>query len=566
MPIDNVSRIKEKLGIVEVVSDYVKLEKAGANLKGKCPFHNEKTASFFVSPERGSYKCFGCGASGDIFTFVEQFEGVDFKGSLKILAEKAGIELVREDPKIKDKKEKLFKIMEEATLFFEKNLSENESAKNYLKERGLKKDTVKQFRIGFSKNGWTFLLDRLKEKGYSEKDIEAVGLIKKKEKGGNFYDRFRGRIMFPIFDNSGRVIAFSGRLFENNSEYEQAKYLNSPEMVLFHKSNILFGYNFAKNNIRKRGFSILVEGQMDIFMSHQAGFTNTVASSGTALTTEHLNLLKRLSDKIIMAFDSDKAGLNAANKGAGLALEMEMDVKFVEIPEGLDPADFILKDEKGWILALKNSVQIIDFNLNILLNRNLEKRVLGTKIKEIILPLISKIKSKIDQDYFVSKISAKTGIAENAIWEDLEKIEIIDDENNFEKDVVNKDKKRQEELSLKKKALREISGIYYWQKSLKKNFLDIKKIEEKLKEILNEDIFLNIKNLSNNLKNEIIFEAENLYIDEKTLKKKLDELFLNLEKECLKEKAEKIQEKINRGEDDEENLKKYNELLKKIKK
>ncbi|MBU1557847.1 DNA primase [Patescibacteria group bacterium] len=559
MSIDNVSRIKERLGVVDVVGSYIKLDKAGANLKGKCPFHNEKTASFFVSPDRGTYKCFGCGAGGDIFTFVEQFEGVDFPGALKILAEKAGVELVKEDPRLKDERERLFKVMEEATLFFEKGLSENKEVLGYLENRGLKKETIKNFRIGFVRDDWTSLYDFLKTKNFNDSEMEEVGLIKKREKGDGFYDRFRGRVIFPIFDNSGRTIAFSGRIYKDDEK--SAKYLNSPETVLFHKSKILYGYNFAKNDIRKRDFSILVEGQMDIIMSHQAGFTNAVATSGTALTGDHLVLLKRLSNKIAMAFDGDKAGLNAANKGAKLALGEGMEVKLVEIPEGLDPADFILKDKDGWVSALKNSVHIIDFNLNVLRNKGLDKRSLGMEINKIVLPLVSGLNSKIEQDYFVSKISAKTGISESAIWEDL--VGSPKDEIIAKEEIIITQKKV---LKTKNKAIRELSGILYWQKGLEESVLDIEKTETQLKEILGGDVFEKIENLSDEIKNEIIFEAENLYTDERGLKNKVEELFINLEKEYLKEERNKVLKKINDGDESDDNMKLYNELSKKIEK
>jgi len=204
-----VQQIKERLSIEEIVSSYIKLEKAGANLKAKCPFHNEKTPSFFVSPERGNYYCFGCGAKGDIFTFVEEFEGLDFKGALKILADRAGVSLAQYSREKEGGKEKLYKIMEEATKFFEKNLVADKSVSEYLKTRGLEDKTIKDFRIGFIKEDWRLLYSHLKEIGFTDEEIERAGLVKRTEKG--IYDRFRGRIIFPISDSIGRIIAFSGR-------------------------------------------------------------------------------------------------------------------------------------------------------------------------------------------------------------------------------------------------------------------------------------------------------------------------------------------------------------------
>src|SRR3990167_4585111 len=295
-----IEKIKDCLNIVDVVSQYIKLEKAGNNLKAKCPFHNEKTPSFFVSPIRNSYYCFGCNASGDIFSFVENFEGVNF--------------------------------MEEACLFFEKNLQSdsNNNIRKYLKKRGLDEETIKKWKVGYSASSWSGLYDYLK-KTFVTADIEKAGLIKKsEEKNNNYYDRFRDRIMFPILDGSGRIIAFSGRIFKEDGK--NAKYINSPETPLFSKSKILYGYDKAKFAIRKLNFSIIVEGQMDLLASHYVGFANTVAASGTALSVEQLNLLRRLSNNIVMAFDSDSAGLASSGKSAMLALSLGMDVKVLAKP------------------------------------------------------------------------------------------------------------------------------------------------------------------------------------------------------------------------------------------
>src|SRR3989344_9249259 len=231
-----VAKIKERLSIEEVVSSYIKLDRAGINLKAKCPFHNEKTPSFFVSPDRGSYYCFGCGAGGDIFSFVEEFEGLDFKGALKLLADKAGIPLEHFNPKEESDKEKLYRVMEEAAKYFENNLLHNKEAQNYLKTRGLNEKSIKDFRIGFANLDWRLLYNYLVKKGFTDKEIEEAGLTKASDKG--FYDRFRGRVMFPIMDSGGRVIAFSGRIFIDDGK--SAKYLNSPETPVFNKSAVLY--------------------------------------------------------------------------------------------------------------------------------------------------------------------------------------------------------------------------------------------------------------------------------------------------------------------------------------
>ena len=426
-----VQQIKERLSIEDVVSSYIKLEKSGANFKAKCPFHNEKTASFFISADRGNYYCFGCSAKGDIFTFVEEFEGLDFKGALKILAERAGVPLENYNPQEESEKERLYRIMEEATKFFEKNLTENKVVLDYLKSRGLEDRTIKDFRIGFAKLEWRELYFYLQKKGFSDIDIERAGLAKKAEKG--FYDRFRGRTMFPISDSSGRIIAFSGRIFVDDGK--SAKYLNSPETPIFSKSSVLYGLDKAKETIRKNNFSVLVEGQFDLILSHQAGFKNTVATSGTALTdstiskenvVSNLGLIRRLSGNLVLAFDADKAGIKASERASKIALSLGMDVKVASLPEGVDPADLISKSGvDAWREAIRNSVHIIVFLLNRILKNNDGKdpRYMGREIKEKILPYVDALESSIEQAHFIKIISDQSQIPEDALKEDLTKVE-----------------------------------------------------------------------------------------------------------------------------------------------
>lgn len=321
-----VDAIKERLSITDVLSSYLELIPSGINFKAKCPFHNEKTPSFFVSPVRNAYYCFGCGAKGDIFSFVENFEGVDFKGALRTLAERAGVPLVYSKEEI-DRKERLYMAMESACVFFEQEYSKEPEVYAYLVNRGLTEETIKSFRVGYAPDAWRNLSDYLRKQGFTDKELEEVGLIKVSDKS-NFnekksYDRFRNRIMFPIFDSSSRVIAFSGRLFElrhknDDPDFTEAKYLNSPDTILFNKSNVLFGIDKAKSAIRKRDYTIIVEGQIDLLLSHQMGCTNTVAVSGTALSStikgegedsiNNLGLIRRLSKNVIFAYDGDSAG------------------------------------------------------------------------------------------------------------------------------------------------------------------------------------------------------------------------------------------------------------------
>jgi len=424
-----VEEIKARIPIEELIGSYVKLEKAGKAFKARCPFHNEKTASFFVSPDRGGYYCFGCNAKGDIFSFVEQFEGLDFRGALKILAERAGVKLTY-DQKADGERDRLYQIMEEAAKYFEVQFEKpgdavSAAAREYIKSRGVTDATRKEFRIGWVPEGWQNLIDHLRRLKYSDALIEKAGLGKKTEEG-KFYDRFRGRIMFPITDSSGRVIAFTGRILKDDGK--SAKYLNSPDMPLYDKSLILYGLDKAKSEIRRLNYSIFVEGQMDLVMSHQAGIKNTVAASGTALTDEavsaagvvsNLGLVRRLSPNVIIAFDSDAAGRKAALRAAGIALSMGMDVKIADIVGGKDPADLVKEDIEKWKQVLRAAKPVIEFELDNVLRDVSDSRKASKAITERVLPLVARIESSSDQSHFVTMIADRAKLPIDSVWQDV---------------------------------------------------------------------------------------------------------------------------------------------------
>jgi len=429
----SVEQIKERLPIADVVSTYIKLDHAGANMRGKCPFHNEKTPSFMVSPGRNSYYCFGCGAKGDIFTFVQEFEKLDFKEALKMLADRAGVILESyRDPvtqKEDDERDRLRKIMEAATSYFEGELSKDTHTLDYLHTRGLEEKTIKEWRLGSTKKGWSNLYDNLKVIGYTDADIEKAGLAKKGNHG--FYDRFRSRVMFPIFDPTGKVIAFTGRCKEweaevkndkeTGEEIKDAKYLNSPDTILFDKSRTLYGFHVAKTAIAKWKYSLLVEGQMDLLMCQQAGFNNAVATSGTALTRQQLEMLGRFSKNLLIAYDGDKAGVEAARRAWTLALSLGIDVKIAPISLGDDPADIIKKDPSIFKEIVKKGMHIVEFYLKALMSRNLGERELGKEIESEILPYIKAIDSPIDQSHFITLVATRTSIKEEALIAALRK-------------------------------------------------------------------------------------------------------------------------------------------------
>ena len=522
---DSVEKIKDRLGITELVGSYIKLEKAGKNLKARCPFHNEKTPSFFVSPDRGSFYCFGCGAKGDIFSFVEQMEGLDFKGALKLLAERAGVKLEYRNVGERDSREKIFQILEEAAKYFEANLKLNDEAKTYLEKRGVKEKTRIMFRLGFAPDEWRSLLTHLKSKKFSENDLAKAGLIKKGETGGNYYDRFRNRIIFPIADSAGRIVGFSGRILKGKSD--DAKYINSPETELFVKSRILYGLDKAKAEIRRLDFVVLVEGQMDLLLSHQAGVANTVASSGTALTDEHINLLKRFSNRLLLVFDPDEAGFKAALRGAGLALARGLEVKVAALPEGLDPADLVLKNPISWKNALKNAVFLIDFLLARILNKGYDKRQLAKATEKEILPYIASLGSRIEQSHYISEIVDKANIKEEALWEELRKAKPIIGANLSISRPERDYGATKEKLTKLELLERRLFGVLFAEKD--------KELESKLKNIFDEKEFEIALEFWRPFREAIIFEAEE-NLGGEISEKEIAELLGNLKSEKTREK------------------------------
>ncbi len=425
-----VEEIKARLAIEDLIGSYIKLEKAGKSFKARCPFHHEKTASFFVSPDRGGYYCFGCGAKGDIFSFVEQFEGLDFKGALKILAERTGVPLVF-DQAVDSERDQLFRIMEAAAKYFEGALAQAKEAQEYISSRGVSDKTRTDFRIGWAPLGWRNLYDFLRSQKWSNELIERSGLAKRASDGtGNYYDRFRGRVMFPLCDSSGRVIAFSGRILKDDGQ--SAKYLNSPDTPLFDKSSVLYGLDKAKSFIRRLDYAILVEGQMDLIMSHQAGIKNTVASSGTALAdveanrdgvVNNLGLLRRLSGNIIIAFDADTAGRKAAMRAASIALTLGMDVKIADIQGGKDPADLVAHNPEDWKNILRVAKPIVEFELNNVIREVSDPRKIPRAVRERVLPFVVAIGSATDRAYALKLIADRTDLPEAALWDDLAMIE-----------------------------------------------------------------------------------------------------------------------------------------------
>ena len=521
-----VEKIKEKLTIEDVVGSYVTLEKAGTYLKAKCPFHQEKSPSFFVSPERNTYYCFGCGQKGDIFSFVEEIEALDFLGALKILADRAGVEIVKEDKREKSEREKLFEIMEDATMFFERNLRDSKDALMYLKDRGVSIESLKQFRVGYAPDEWRTLIAHLGKK-WNENDLFLAGLTKKGPKGN--YDAFRGRIMFPIFDASGRTVAFSGRILKKESE--EAKYINSPETPIFEKSKTLYGINFAKNAIREKKYAVLVEGQMDLIMSLQAGVINTVATSGTSLTYDHLTHLKRITDTLIISFDSDQAGISASFRAALMAFEKSFNVKASIINSGKDPADIVKVDPKAWQKIVEGAPSVIDYFISIAKKKINEGKndEADSILKSQILPLARSIESSIDQSRILNKISQEFGLPENALREEMKKITIEQVPSSL----------KNTNPQSKKSYLRKALSVLFILRELDKD-----KSEEFSKKILD---LTGLNVLPEEDKEEIYFEGKMNYGAENLDYYQKEALFM-LEDEILRDKLAKSMDRLKKAE------------------
>lgn len=545
-----VDKIKERLNIVDVISMYINVIPAGKNFKAKSPFKQEKTPSFYISPDKGLYHCFSTGKGGDMFTFVQEMEGLDFKGALKVLADRAGVSLKDFNPKEKEEKDKLYEIMESATQIFETWFKETKEIVDYVKGRGVTDETIKEFRIGYAKDGWRNLYESLNKK-FSDKELASVGLVKITDKGA--YDTFRDRIMFPICDSSGRVIAFSGRIFKDDGK--SGKYVNSPDTPLFNKSDVLFAIDKAKNYIRKYNFTTIVEGQFDVVMLHQVGFKNTVGVSGTALAdslmgrdkqVNNLGIIKRLSNNLVLAFDSDSAGINAARRSATIGMSLGMDVKVVDIEGGKDPAD-IVKDlgKDTWSKILREAKHVILFYAEKIKNSTKDERDLGRRIKEELLPDVSVIESEIEKSYFVKKISEITGIAEKYIVADLEKIKAPP------ASVVKpleQGSTRQNKIEFGMEELeKEIWGIYIAENKSEE-------MKAKIVEVAGEEGFGNLFEKFKDRESEFIF-SENDYTSG------LDETFANFKRYHLQKRLIKIREERGLAEHDG-NEQKADELFK----
>lgn len=542
---NHVEQIKAKLGIADVVGQYLKLERAGGNFKACCPFHQERTPSFFVSVARDGYYCFGCNKGGDIFTFVQEMEGLDFSGALKLLAERAGVQLELRPPGPADRlRERLYALHEAATNYFAAALGRAPEVLNYLASRGLTPETIKSWRLGFASPaaGWHGLYDHLRA-NFTDAEVAQSGLAiesRRPATGPNarrYFDRFRSRVIFPLFDSSGRPVAFSGRVWGEAREGE-AKYINSPETPIYSKTRLLYGFDRAKTAIRRSDRAILVEGQFDVVLAHQAGSAEAIAVSGTGLTGEHLGLIGRLTRNLVMAFDGDEAGLRAAGRGAGLALEAGLEVRIAALPPGLDPADLIKSDPAAWAAATASAVHVIDFHLARLERSETDRRLRAHAIKEIVYPLVARLAHAIDQAHFVSKIGTLTGLGDDVIRREIAQAKSAGQVASTPASTI---VAPPGQLTRSERIVRQLIGLCWWQN---------KTPAEVVGPVLAPERLATILAALEPERTRLVFEAELGYSgsESNVFEQKFSELVKNLERELIRERLGELTQQISAAE------------------
>lgn len=437
-----VDDVKQKIDIVDVIGQYVQLKKAGRNFKALCPFHNEKTPSFIVFPDQGTWHCFGaCNTGGDVFTFLMRRENIDFGEALRRLAQRAGVELIRESPGESQERKRLREILTAAAAHYHyllKNHPDAQFTRDYIAKRFISPETAAQFELGFALNEWEAMKSFLIGKGYAIHDLEAAGLVIKSEhEQGGYYDRFRGRLMFPIRNRSGEVIGFGARALND----EEPKYLNSPQTALFDKSGTLYGLDLAKDAIREQNLAVIVEGYMDVIGAHQAGFKNVVASLGTALTEKQLGLLKRLTKRYALALDPDAAGEEATKRGLEVAREaltrktvpvpmgagligfeerLEAELFIIPMPLGQDPDEIIHDDPARWHELVDHAEPLVDFYFRVM-TRDLDLSAPRDKTRAVkrLVPIIREIGDAVQRAHYTQQLARLVQVSEQTITQEI---------------------------------------------------------------------------------------------------------------------------------------------------
>lgn len=423
MAMDAAQEIKTRLDVADIVGEYLQLKPAGSgSFKACCPFHQEKTPSFYVNRPRQSWHCFGCDQGGDLIDFVQRMEGLDFPETIQLLADKAGVQLPAFDAKAGTERKRIHELNDLAARFFRAQLLKSpqaEKAREYVKKRGLDDLTVDVWRLGYAPESWDALALALKAKGATDAELVKAGLCQTGQKGG-VYDRFRDRLMFPIADVHGHIAGFTGRILD--ADKKEAKYVNTPETAVYKKSLILYGLDQARGDIKRQDLAVIVEGNMDVIGSHQFNVTNVVASSGTALTTEQLALLKRFSTNLAIAFDADSAGNAATLRGLDLARQLDFNVKLITLPPeaGKDPDDAVRKDPELWRQAIRDALPVVDWLYRNAFRQHDASKPEGKKrIAQELLAEFQRIPDPVERDAWINRLAKDLAVAVEALREAL---------------------------------------------------------------------------------------------------------------------------------------------------
>ncbi|MBC5997713.1 DNA primase [Romboutsia ilealis] len=547
---DIVEEVKNRCDIANVISEYMPIKQSGSNYKGLCPFHGEKTPSFHISSSKQIYKCFGCGEGGDVINFVMKMENLDFIDAVKLLANKCGIEIntnMNEEDKLRMEKSKKYQDihLEAARFYFANLLKGKNPGYDYLRKRGLDDKTIKKFGLGFSQKSWNELMDYLLSKGYDKQDLVQCGLVNHKSEGNKYYDRFRNRVMFPIFDYRGNVIGFGGRVLDDSLP----KYLNSPDSLIFNKRYNLYGLNFSRKNIVDRTI-ILVEGYMDLISLFQYGVRNVVATLGTALTEQQGNLIKRYADTAIISYDSDEAGIKATLRAIEILSKIGINVKVINLKDCKDPDEFVRKyGLEEYKKAIGDSTHYIKFRIDHLKKSfNLQKDEERVKFAKEASKIIKELKSPVEVDYYTNYIAKQINISTESIKKEVygkDYNKVYNKQNNKYAN------KKVEKIIEKPKAIKK--GKELVEETLIKLLLENKKIREiTLLKVEESDFLLNE---SKEILNYIIKNRE---LDKITIDKIK---CLNISEEYLKDL-----ERISLDSIDMNDIKSIDEIVKNLKK
>ena len=571
---DELELIKQKINLVDLISENLTLKKAGRNFKALCPFHGEKTPSFVISPERQIWHCFGCSRGGDIFGYLMELDHLEFPEALKILANRAGVKLTRyvgtsQESALKDKLLEIHHLAQEFYHFILTKHKLGDRARNYLKQRGVTDKAIVTFGLGFAPASWDNLGRFLIKKGYKPNDIEIAGLISKGRTG--FYDRFRDRIMFPLQNHRSETIAFAGRVL--NPDIKEAKYINSPETPIYIKGNTLYGLNITKEAIKKEGSAIIVEGEFDLISSFQAGVSNVVAIKGSALTLAQVNLIKRFTDRLILSLDKDLAGDQAARRGIEIADQNGLDIRVVTIPNGKDPDEAAREDAVAWKKAVKKAVPFYEFLINSAFSRFTDNDIYAKKkIAEELLPIFAKISNPVIQGHYLKNLSERLVISEEKLNEGMQKIRItlpiarkIQAENKISKN--HEDLLEEHLLSMVLQAKDIAVTLHQVTEKIDPSdfhVMPVKKIFMELIDLCSQNQTININDFSQKLPSEIVPTLDTAYLrdlpvfpDEDEYQKELVKTINATKVSILRQKIKTLSEAITKAHDqsDENTLK-----------